>query len=268
MSGQAIIAGTGNPIEGPTRLLFRRVGGKEVERTWTGQLDTMFALFNALTGYIEKEFLPNPGSPIASVRARFARVQDGQPDDEFEVAETVSVRFNTVPVPINQHSYFADILGEGNNEANMAAIAELDRLIEERSPLSSGDQAILGPDIGSTSKVFEYYWHRRMRIDSFQAKMPLLTYTRTVPEDYEGSLEVESAGKIFTTDQVSARTSTPTLFTVPTPDVFLENAFGFLGVGWMLDAQVDYLADGSVQLVENYEWGQYSLKTHEAAGSP
>lgn len=260
---QAIIAGTGNPIEQPIRILIRRVGGKEVERTWTGHLDTMYALFSSLTGYLEKEFIPNPGSPNAAVRARYGKFQDGDPDEE--ISETLGIRFNSAPVPINQHSYFADILGGGNNEANMAAIAELDRLIEERSALSSGDPSLIGTDTGSTSKVFEYFWHRRMRIDSFIAKLPVVTYTRSVPEDYPGSLEVDQAGKIFTTSQVSSRVSTPLLFTVPTPNIFLENAFGFLGVGWHLDSQLEYLADGSVQLIETYEWGQYSLKTYQSA---
>jgi hypothetical protein len=260
----AIVAGSSGPIEQQMRVSVRKVGGSEYERTWTGQHGSMKALFSGLAGdgLTEKEFIPTPGSPLAVVRARYARFPGDLPDEE--ISQTLSIRFNSVPIPINQHSYFADILGGGNNDANMAAIAELDRLVEERSPLSSGDASLIGTDTGTTSKVFKYYWHRRMRIDSFPAKLPVVTYTRTVAEDYPGSLEVESAGQIFTTDQVSERTFTPLLFVVPTPDIFLEDTFGMMSTGWQLDSQVDYLADGSVQLVEQYEWGQYSTVTTEA----
>lgn len=255
MSNQAIVAGSSGAIEYPIRMLIRRQGGKEIERTWMGQAQVMKSLFASIDNAEEKEIVPTPGSPIATVRARFASFDDGQPDEV--ISETLAIRFNSVPIPINQHGYFATL--------GIEAIAELDKLIEDRTPLSSGNQEILGPDIGSTSKVFEYYWHRRMRIDSFQAKMPVVTYTRGTSFDYPGSLDVANAGRIFTTSQVSARTSTPLLFTVPTPNVFLDNAFGFLGVGWMLDSQLEYLADGGVQLIETYEWGQYSTKTHQAA---
>jgi|GEM_PF-6554865 len=255
MSNQAIIAGTSGPIEYPIRMLIRSQGGKEIERTWIGPAKTMKALFSSISGAIEKQLDQQPGSPNATVRARFADFDDDQPDEEF--AETLSIRFNSVPIPINQHKYFAAMEPE--------AIAELDKLVEDRSPLNSGNQEILGPDLGTTSLPFQYYWHRRMRIDSFQAKMPVVTHTRTVSTAYPGLLDVTNAGRIFTTAQVSNRVSTPLLFTVPTPDVFLDNAFGFLGVGWMLDSQLDFLADGSVQLIETYEWGQYSTKTHSAA---
>lgn len=257
MSSQAIVAGSAGPIEYPIRMTIRRVGGTEIERTWIGQLQTMKALFSSLSGYQEKEYIPQPGSPMATVRARFAGFPDDTPETGEEIGETLSIRFNSVPIPINQHSYFAAL--------GVEAIAELDRLVEEREALSAGDSDLIGADIGSTSLVFEYYWHRRMRIDSFIAKLPIVTYTRTVPFDYSGSLDVAGAGQIFTTAQVSDRVITPLLFTVPTPDIFLDNAFGFLGVGWMLDPQLDYLADGSVQLIETYEWGQYSTKTHESA---
>lgn len=234
MSG-AIIAGNPEPIESGFSFTIRKgVGGRERVRTFTGERDSVLARVNSLLaeGAIEVTATQQPGSALASVSARFGQIEDSEP----EVAEeTLTIRFNDVPIPIHRHPSF---------------VAITDRRIKQLNELANEKDAT--PPTDATELI---YFNLKLRgVDSYKAKLPVVTYVRTVSPSYADGLDLGNVGKIHTTDQVVGLVSSPILFSIPQNTIAVSSGGNYL-VGWQLDASLDRLANGNFQITEVYEFG-------------
>lgn len=239
------IAGTTEPIECGFDINVRRgIGGTEQSRTWIGEPSAVLAKINDLlfNGALEIHASQAPNSALASVTARFGRLQDGSP----EVPErNLTIQFSDTPVELHRHPHFVDISSE--------RILALDEAA--KSPDDEGESSVPANDA-----EWAYMLYKKRGVNTYIVKIPSVTLTRTVSASFGIGFVVADTGKIFQTGAVSNFVGASVLFAVPNANVgFASSAAGTYEVGWMQDTQVTYLANGNAQLIETYTYGIWEI---------
>lgn len=215
-------------IELPIRSVTRLVGGNEYERRWWGLAASVMA-FVPPGVPTENTFDQQPGSAVGIRTATYA----GKPnEDEEQAVETMTVRFNDVTFPIAQNPSFIDI-----SEDRIKA-------------LNDGGAAGAEPEP-------EYAACIQREITSYRAKLPVVTWNRTVSVNYGAALDLAGVGAIWTTGDVVDEVGDTVLFDIPTENVGIRDETTGDGyhLGWLKDCTLDYTGDGKILMSITFEYG-------------
>lgn len=236
-----IIHGNGAAIEEAFGTNFRRFQGGELIRSWIGPIDAVRSVAAALvtgSSAIDVTVEPLPGNALGRVRARYASINGESTEETIE--ETLTIAFNDTPLPINVHPSFIEI-------SNL-------RIRQMTEDANNGDDP---RTLVFTGNEAQYYGLLLRGETTYRVKMPVITYTRTVPYDTVESLDVSNAGYIFSLSEVAGRVAAPIVFSIPEPNVGVAAGTNYFK-GYLFSSQMEFLADGRLSLIETYEFGLWS----------
>lgn len=251
MSSPLQIAGTVEPIESDFHLVISQ-SGTEYDRTWTGTLDATLNKIGALLseGVSNVAVSKSANSALARITARYNSAPWVTGRNRGNVEETLTVQFNDTPIELHRHPHFINITSERIKILDDAAAKN------DSGSVSQSDPAELA------------YWTYKLRgVNTYKAKLPIITYTRTGGPGMGEFLALADTGKIFNKAQVTLLVSKPVAFAIPdAPIGIVASSNGTFVVGWQLTTQLDYMANGNIQLIETYEYGLWEMAADAGDG--
>jgi hypothetical protein len=250
MIGPLIVAGRVGAREVGFTITRTR-DGQEIVRTYTGPVADVVALGNStFPGASSVQVRQQPGSALATCDVRYAFAPGDTGGSGQEITEEVTCQYSSVPIPIKQHAYFGNLPIDG--------IITIDNAIAANADFPAG-----GAGLDADTRWEEYYLLRRLGVNEFEAKLPVVRYTIRCTPQYAGILDTDGVGLLFFREEMLNRISTPKFFNPVEPrDVFLGNAYGYFLTGWRLDAVLSFDTDGNGVLEEVYTWGQFAQQLY------
>lgn len=239
MSAPLQVSGSPTAIEQGFTLSIKRGpgGGVESVQVFRGTPEAVLAKIAVCisAGATEIDAHQAEGSATARLTARFPFSRFGQ----AEVAEsTLEIQFQDVTFPIAQNPTFIGLTSQ--------EVKYIETVFEN------------GEDVlGLPALLQSYLDLRRRGVDSYRAKLPVVTLTQTVSQNFPTALVVADTGKIFATDEVVKAVGSSILFAIPDANVGVVSGGGF-SPGWMADTQVSAISGGKVQLIARFEYGLWA----------
>jgi hypothetical protein len=257
MSAPMVIAGRAGARE-VGMSTSRTRDSREITKIISGPAEDVFAIEESIfnDGAVSVQTVQQPGSCLATLTARFPFSITGIPGGGGEnglITDEVTTQYSSVPIPIKQHGYFSELSIDG--------IITIDNAIDARADFPAG-----GDGLDANTKWEEYYLLRRMGVNEFEAKLPVVRYTLRCTPQYTGLLDTNNVGTVYTQAQMANRISNADFFTLAEPQgVYNANAYGYFYTGWRLEAVLSFDVDGNGVLEEVYTWGQYAKQLHTFA---
>jgi hypothetical protein len=218
--------------------VWRLVGGSEYERRWWGPAKDVQSLLPSLrAGATEVAFDQSPGSVIGIATVRYAGVQNFND----VTSEVMVVSFTDQSFPLHQNPSFISIPN--------STIKELEEALKREG------ENLQDPD----SDAWKYYDLRSRGVETYRAKLPVVSWQRIVGNQYPTALDIADVGTIFSTAQIVDQLGAPVLWSIPDANVGVsEGDASLFTAGWIKDCEVGYTADGQNQLVIRAEFGLWA----------
>lgn len=221
-------------VNGNIRVNVSPINGTMVRVEQTGTVPEVEGQLTRYPGASEIDY--EQDGPIARIQATFVE----------QVSSNLEIDFEEVTGSIFKNPYFASIVPDRiqaiKTAADLAATIGIDEAI--------ADQGLTALEIEAfeflVGEITDYVWD-----------VPEITWTRTVPQDYNAAVDISQMGKIFTTDQVVAIVGAPIIWSIPNTVFNIGVPDGF-SLGWRMRIKVNFIANGGIQIIASFKFGAYA----------
>lgn len=262
-SAKSIIVGDAQPKQISLNVSRHPIDGTIYRITYKGEITAMQAAFTQLTnGSVNAELTQNDN--IGTITADFKNVAGSA----TPIPSTLELIFNEVEESIFRNPNLVALTAEDIftltaawNEADQITSADaptyaerLARILEITDGFTGSANASLMTDV--------FNFGRDAASRTYKYLQPVITYTRIVWPDYSTAFDIADCGLVFAVPNVPSNLFP--WFVLPAIANTIGAPSGY-ALGWFKTARASTVADGGIQLVEQYTYDAWPTALY---GSP